>query len=182
MATHHWVPTVRNVFLRRNSTYYFHTSREVLWGWKLAAIHTTQNLISNVGTHHAARRKTNKSRYLLSVICYLDEIFVRPRLPAFYSSIWRHGVFRAISRKILVQSAFHPRGDSALLVVVVVVVVVVFTLKAVPVSTQYFSNIRTGPTDADAFRGHRLTTQKGYTYQKEIKGPRKVNTHAIIGK
>ena len=25
------------------------------------------------------------------------------------------------------------------------------------------SNIRTGPTDADAFRGHRLTTQKGYT-------------------
>ena len=42
------------------------------------------------------------------------------------------------------------------------------------------SNIRTGPTDADAFRGHRLTTQKGYTYQKEIKGPREVNTHAII--
>ena len=26
------------------------------------------------------------------------------------------------------------------------------------------SNIRTGPTDASAFRGHRLTTQKGYTY------------------
>ena len=44
------------------------------------------------------------------------------------------------------------------------------------------SNIRAGPTDADAFRGHRLTTQKGYTYQKEIKEPRKVNTHAIIGK
>ena len=44
------------------------------------------------------------------------------------------------------------------------------------------SNIRTGPTDADALRGHRLTTQKGYTYQKEIKGPRKVSTHAIIGK
>ena len=44
------------------------------------------------------------------------------------------------------------------------------------------SNIRTGPTDANAFRGHRLTTQKGYTYQKEIKGPREVNTHAIIGK
>ena len=44
------------------------------------------------------------------------------------------------------------------------------------------SNIRTGPTDADAFRGHRLTTQEGYTYQKKIKGPRKVNTHAIIGK
>ena len=65
-----------------------------------------------------------------------------------------------------------------------VVVVVVFTLKAVPVSTQYLSNIRTtGPTDANAFRRHnRLTTQKGYTYQKEIKGPRKVNTLAIIGK
>ena len=26
------------------------------------------------------------------------------------------------------------------------------------------SNIRTGLTDANAFRGHRLTTQKGYTY------------------
>ena len=26
------------------------------------------------------------------------------------------------------------------------------------------SNIRTGPTDANAFRGHRLTAQKGYTY------------------
>ena len=47
------------------------------------------------------------------------------------------------------------------------------------------SNIRTGPTDANAFRGHRLTTQKGYTLwkkQKGIKGPKKVNTHAIIGK
>ena len=42
------------------------------------------------------------------------------------------------------------------------------------------SSIRTGPTDADAFRGHRLTTQKGYTYQKKIKGPRKVSTHAIV--
>ena len=26
------------------------------------------------------------------------------------------------------------------------------------------SNIRIGPTDANAFRGHRPTTQKGYTY------------------
>ena len=26
------------------------------------------------------------------------------------------------------------------------------------------SNIHIGPTDANAFRGHRLTTQKGYTY------------------
>ena len=26
------------------------------------------------------------------------------------------------------------------------------------------SNIRIGPTDANAFRGHRLTIQKGYTY------------------
>ena len=33
-----------------------------------------------------------------------------------------------------------------------------FDLYSVP------SNIRTGPTDANAFRGHRLTTQKGYTY------------------
>ena len=50
-----------------------------------------------------------------------------------------------------------------------VVVVVVFTLKAVPISTQYFLTFGTGPTDANAFRGHRLTTQKGYT-------------HVIIGK
>ena len=60
--------------------------------------------------------------------------------------------------------------------------VVVFTLKSRSGLYSVLSNIRTGPTDADAFRGHRLTTQKGYTYQKEIKGPRKVNTHAIIGK
>ena len=59
--------------------------------------------------------------------------------------------------------------------------VVVFTLKSRSGLYSVLSNIRTGPTDADAFRGHRLTTQKGYTYQKEIKGPRKVNTHAIIG-
>ena len=66
-----------------------------------------------------------------------------------------------------------------------IVVVVVFTLKkAVSISAHcsVLSNIPTGPTDANVFRGHRLTTQKGYTYQKEIKGPRKVNTHAIIGK
>ena len=44
------------------------------------------------------------------------------------------------------------------------------------------SNIHTCPTDANAFRGHRLTTQKGYTYRKEIKGPRKVNTHSISRK
>ena len=45
-------------------------------------------------------------------------------------------------------------------------VIVVSTLKAVPISIQYLvpSNIRIGPTDANAFRGHRLTTQKGYTY------------------
>ena len=41
------------------------------------------------------------------------------------------------------------------------------------------SNIRTGPTDANAFRGHRLTTQKGYTYQKEIKGPRYVTFFVV---
>ena len=28
------------------------------------------------------------------------------------------------------------------------------------------SNIRTGPTDANAFRDHRLTTQKGYILRK----------------
>ena len=33
------------------------------------------------------------------------------------------------------------------------------------------SNIRTGQTDADAFRGHRLTTQKGYTLK--LKDPEK---------
>ena len=46
------------------------------------------------------------------------------------------------------------------------------------------SNIRTGPTDANAFRGHRLTTQKGTFCEKSKrnKGPRKVNTHAIIGR
>ena len=54
------------------------------------------------------------------------------------------------------------------------VVVVVFTLKAVPISTQYFlTSVLVQLT---------LTTQEGYTYQKEIKGPRKVNTHVIIGK
>ena len=47
------------------------------------------------------------------------------------------------------------------LVVVVVVVVVVFTLKAVPICN--------GPTDANAFRGHRLTTQKGSTLRKKTK-------------
>ena len=52
--------------------------------------------------------------------------------------------------------------------VVVVVVVVVFTLKAVAIYSV-LSNIRTGPTDANAFRGHRLTTQKGYTLWKKKK-------------
>ena len=59
-------------------------------------------------------------------------------------------------------------------------IVVVFTLKSRSGLYSVLSNIRTGPTYADAFRGHRLTTQKGYIYQKEIKGPRKVNTHAIV--
>ena len=43
-------------------------------------------------------------------------------------------------------------------------VVVVSTLKAVPISIQYLFNVPSGPTDANAFRDHRLTTQKGYTY------------------
>ena len=32
------------------------------------------------------------------------------------------------------------------------------------------SNIRTGPADANAFRGHRLTTQKGYTCKVVFSG------------
>ena len=60
------------------------------------------------------------------------------------------------SNKLDVQNKWEENDASG------IVVVVAFTLKAVPVSTQYFL----GPTDADAFRGHRLTTQKGYTYQK----------------
>ena len=63
--------------------------------------------------------------------------------------------------------------------------VVVFTLKNRSDLYSVPSNIRTGPTDANAFRGHRLTTQKGYIREKKKKkkGPRKVNTHhAIIGK
>ena len=56
-----------------------------------------------------------------------------------------------------------------------------FHIKSRSYLYSVLSNIRTGPTDANAFRGHRLTTQKGYTYRKEIKGPRKVNTHATIG-
>ena len=43
-----------------------------------------------------------------------------------------------------------------------IVVVVVFTLKNRSDLCSVPSNIRTGPTDANAFRGHRLTTQKGY--------------------
>ena len=46
---------------------------------------------------------------------------------------------------------------------VVVVVVSVFALKKRSDLYSVLSNIRTGPTDANAFRGHRPTTQKGYT-------------------
>ena len=91
------------------------------------------------------------------------------------------------------QVRFDLAEEAVILVVVVVVLVVVVVvqssssccccclhIKSRSGLYSVLSNIRTGPTDADAFRGHRLTTQKGYTYQKEIKGPRKVNTHAII--
>ena len=44
-----------------------------------------------------------------------------------------------------------------------------------------FGHIGKLETNLDSFKTA-LTTQKGYAYQKEIKGPRKVNTHAIIGK
>ena len=54
-------------------------------------------------------------------------------------------------------------------VVVVVVVVVVFSLKNRSDLYSVPSNIRTGPADANAFRGHRLTTQKGYILWKKKK-------------
>ena len=60
-----------------------------------------------------------------------------------------------------------------------------FTLKTVPISTQYLLNIRTGLTDANAFRGHRLTTQKGTYYEKQKRNKRtqkSQHTHAIVGK
>ena len=43
-------------------------------------------------------------------------------------------------------------------------------------------NIRIGPTDANAFRGHKLSTPKRVHMksQREIKGPKKVHTNAII--
>ena len=61
-----------------------------------------------------------------------------------------------------------------------VVVVIVFTLKAVPVSTQYFLTSVLVQLTRTPSVVTGLTTQKGYTYQKEIKGSRKVNTHATI--
>ena len=83
---------------------------------------------------------------------------------------------------ILVTKTSDQTRQRGVCVCVCVVVVCCCCLHIKSRSDLYsvLSNIRTGPTDADAFRGHRLTTQKGYTYQKEIKGPRKVNTHAII--
>ena len=39
------------------------------------------------------------------------------------------------------------------------------------------SNIRTGSTDANALRGHRLTTQKGYTLWKKPKGNKQKSEH-----
>ena len=63
--------------------------------------------------------------------------------------------------------------------------VVVFKLKNRSDLYSVPSNIRTDPTDANAFRGHRLTTQKGTYFnmknQKEIEGPRKKSTHTLIG-
>ena len=71
-----------------------------------------------------------------------------------------------LPRSILLDaSAFGVLG------ICVVVVVVVFTLKTVPISTQYFlTSVLVQLTRTNAFRGHRLTTQKGYTLWKKSKG------------
>ena len=63
-------------------------------------------------------------------------------------------------------------------------VVVVFTLKTVPISTQYLLTfvlvqLTRTPSVVTGELPQRVHIVKN---QKEIKGPRKVNTHAIIGK
>ena len=61
-------------------------------------------------------------------------------------------------------------------IVILYGVVVVFTLKKLSDLYSVPSNIRTGPTDANAFRGHRLTTRNRVDIvknQEEIKGPRR---------
>ena len=67
----------------------------------------------------------------------------------------------------------------------VVVVVVVFTLKAVPISTQYFLTsvlvqLTRTPSVVTGYLPRKGTRCE--KNQKETKGHRKVNTHAIIGK
>ena len=83
------------------------------------------------------------------------------------------------SRLNLVLTGFLPSSAAASKVATrdyplvrchVVVVVVVFTLKAVPISTQYFL------TSVLVQLTRTPSVITGYTYQKEIEGPRKVNT------
>ena len=50
--------------------------------------------------------------------------------------------------------------------------VVVFTLKKRSDLYSVPSMIRTGPTDANAFHGHRLATQKGAYYEKSKRNKR----------
>ena len=67
----------------------------------------------------------------------------------------------------------------------VLVVIVVFTLKTVPISTQYLlTSVLVQLTRTPSVVTEANYPKKG-TYcenQKVIEGPRKVNTHAIIGK
>ena len=66
-----------------------------------------------------------------------------------------------------------------------VVVVVVFTLKTVLISTQYFLTSVLVQLTRTPSVVTGLLPRKGTLCeknQKEIKGPRKVNTHVIVGK
>ena len=57
---------------------------------------------------------------------------------------------------------------------IVVVVVVVLHIKNRSGLRSVPSNVRTGPTDADVFRGHKLTCPKGgYTFLKNVTGHQK---------
>ena len=60
----------------------------------------------------------------------------------------------------LPSASSHPTPSSPHALRNTLFVVVVSTLKSVPISTQYLLI----STDANAFRGHRLTTQKWYAY------------------
>ena len=63
---------------------------------------------------------------------------------------------------LLLTTSIYLPLDITLYLVVVVVVVIVFTLKTVPISAQYLLTSVLVQLKANAFRGYRLTTQKGY--------------------